>query len=291
MGAKLVTVLPGNTVRGLPSHQASIVLFDAASGALLGVTDGRYITEARTAAVSAVSARHMARADADVLAIIGSGVQAHSHLEALPLVRDFREIRVWSPNAAHLAQFAAGRDVKIADSAECAVRGADVVVLATSSTTPVIEDGWVDPGTHVVAVGACRPTHRETDPRLVAHSLLVVDSRAAAMKEAGDILLAIEEGLIGSGHIHARSSSRWDWPSKMSCQRASPTGAPWRRDAVHRSRHEAPRADGSVQRGAGVPLDAAAACIAPAAPVGGGRLRQRDVDYRRALDERARDCD
>ena len=203
MGAKLVTVLPGNTAKGLPSHQASIVLFDAASGALLGVTDGRYITEARTAAVSAVSVRHLARADADVLAIIGSGVQAHSHLEALPLVRDFREIRVWSPNAAHLAQFAVGRDVKIADSAECAIRGADVVVLATSSTTPVIEDAWVDPGTHVVAVGACRPTHRETDPRLVARSLVVVDSRAAAMKEAGDILLAIEEGLISSGHVHA----------------------------------------------------------------------------------------
>ncbi len=141
MGAKLVTVLPGNTAKGLPSHQASIVLFDAASGALLAVTDGRYITEARTAAVSAVSVRHMARADADVLAIIGSGVQAHSHLEALPLVRDFREIRVWSPNESRLAQFAVGRDVRISKSAERAVRGADVVVLATSSTTPVIEDG------------------------------------------------------------------------------------------------------------------------------------------------------
>ncbi len=203
MGAKLVTVLPGNTAKGLPSHQASIVLFDAASGALLAVADGRYITEARTAAVSAVSVRHMARADADVLAIIGSGVQAHSHLEALPLVRDFREIRVWSPNESRLAQFAVGRDVRISKSAERAVRGADVVVLATSSTVPVIEDGWVEPGTHVIAVGACRPTHRETDPRLVARSLVVVDSRAAAMKEAGDILLAIEDGLIASGHVHA----------------------------------------------------------------------------------------
>ena len=133
------------------------------------------------------------------------------------------------------------------------VRGADVVVLATSSTTPVIEDAWVDPGTHVVAVGACRPTHRETDPRLVARALVVVDSRAAAMKEAGDILLAIEEGLIGSGHVHAelgevagggksgrrnrnrsRSSSRWGWPSKTWCRRASRIGARWRRVAVHR---------------------------------------------------------
>jgi ornithine cyclodeaminase/alanine dehydrogenase-like protein (mu-crystallin family) len=203
MGAKLVTVLPGNTDKGLPSHQASIALFDASSGTLLAVADGRYITEARTAAVSAVSVRHMARADADVLAIIGSGVQAHSHLEALPLVRDFGEIRVWSPNSAHRTQFAVGRDVKICDSAESAVRDADVVVLATSSTTPVLEDGWVSPGTHVVAVGACRPTHREADPRLVGRALLVVDSRAAALKESGDVLLAIEEGMIGPDHIHA----------------------------------------------------------------------------------------
>ena len=142
-------------------------------------------------------------ADAAVLAIIGSGVQAHSHLEALPLVRDFREIRVWSPNAARLQQFAAGRNVTPCDSAERAVRDADVVVLATASTTPVIDDAWVAPGTHVIAVGACRPTHRETDPRLVARALVVVDSRAAAMKEAGDILLAIEDGLIDADHVHA----------------------------------------------------------------------------------------
>jgi alanine dehydrogenase len=207
VGAKLLTVLPENTAKGLPGHQAVIVLFDPASGALLAVSDGRYITEARTAAVSAVSVRHMARPDAAVLAIIGSGVQAHSHLEALPLVRDFREIRVWSPNAARLQQFAAAHNVTHnvtpCDSAELAIRGADVVVLATASTTPVIEDAWVAPGAHVIAVGACRPTHRETDPRLVARALLVVDSRAAAMQEAGDIVLAIADGFIGAGHIHA----------------------------------------------------------------------------------------
>jgi ornithine cyclodeaminase/alanine dehydrogenase-like protein (mu-crystallin family) len=203
LGAKLVTVLLDNAAGGLPSHQGVIVLFDAASGALLAVTDGRYITEARTAAVSAVSVRHMARRDSSVLAIIGSGVQAHSHLEALALVRDFREIRVWSPNAARLHQFASGHHVEPCDSAERAVRDADVVVLATSSATPVIDDSWVAPGTHVIAVGACRPTHRETDPRLVARALVVVDSRAAAMQEAGDILLAIQDGLISPGHVHA----------------------------------------------------------------------------------------
>jgi ornithine cyclodeaminase/alanine dehydrogenase-like protein (mu-crystallin family) len=203
LGAKLVTVLPDNTAKGVPSHQAVMVLFDASSGALLAVADGRYITEARTAAVSAVSARHMARRDTAVLAIIGSGVQAHSHLEALPLVRDFREIRAWSPNAVRLQQFVAGRNVTACDSAEHAVRGADVVVLATSSVTPVIDDAWVAPGTHVIAVGACRPTHREIDPRLLARALAVADSRAATMKESGDFLLAIEEGFIGADHIHA----------------------------------------------------------------------------------------
>jgi ornithine cyclodeaminase/alanine dehydrogenase-like protein (mu-crystallin family) len=203
LGAKLLTVLPDNTAKGLPSHQAAIVLFDPASGALLAVTDGRYITEARTAAVSAVSVRHLARADAAVLAIIGSGVQAHSHLEALPLVRDFREIRAWSPHAARLQQFVAGRNVRPCDSAERAIRGAYGVVGPTPTIPPVTADAWVAPGTHVIAVGACRPMHRETDPRLVARALLVVDSRAAAMQEAGDILLAIEDGLIGPGHLHA----------------------------------------------------------------------------------------
>src|SRR5260370_19363721 len=130
LGAKLVTVLPDNTVKGLPSHQAAIVLFDPISGALLAVADGRYITEARTAAVSAVSVRHLARADAAVLAIIGSGVQAHSHLEALPLVRNFREIRVWRPNAARLQQFAAGRPRIPCRSAAGRIRHADVTRCA-----------------------------------------------------------------------------------------------------------------------------------------------------------------
>src|ERR1035438_8794725 len=122
LGTKLVTVLPGNTAKGLPSHQAAIVLFDPATGALLAVADGRYITEARTAAVSAVSVRHMARRDAAVLAILGSGVQAHSHLEALPLVRDFREIRAWSPNPSRLREFVAGRNVTPCESAQPDVR-------------------------------------------------------------------------------------------------------------------------------------------------------------------------
>jgi ornithine cyclodeaminase/alanine dehydrogenase-like protein (mu-crystallin family) len=203
LGAKLVTVVPENPSRGMPSHQAIIALFDPDSGSLLAITDGRYITEARTAAVSAVSVRLMANPDAGVLAILGSGVQAHSHMEAIPLVRNFREIRVWSPNAGRLREFTSHWNVTAARSAEEAVRGAATIVLATGSTTPVIDDAWVEPGAHIVAVGACRPTHREVDPRLVARSLLLVDSRAAALKEAGDLLLAIEEGHCTADHIQA----------------------------------------------------------------------------------------
>lgn len=205
VGAKLLTVIPDNGSRGLPSHQAIIALFDRTTGELLAITDGRYITEARTAAVSAVSARCLARPDASVLAILGTGVQARSHLEALPLVRDFREIRVWSPNPDHVRRFVeqAPHAVCPFDSAEEAVRDADVVVLATSSTMPVIQNEWIAPGTHVIAVGACRPTHRETDGALLARATLVVDSRAAALVESGDILLAIEEGHITADHIHA----------------------------------------------------------------------------------------
>src|SRR2546430_2361156 len=168
VGAKLLTVLPGNLAKGLPSHQALIALFEPESGALLAVVGGRYITESRTAAVSAVSVQHLARADAGVLALIGSGAQAHSHLEALPLVRDFHEIRVWSPNRERLERFVAhaGPQVRPTASAEAAVRGAGVVVLATNSMTPVIEDAWVAPGAHVISVGACRPNEQELDPAL-----------------------------------------------------------------------------------------------------------------------------
>ncbi len=207
LGAKLLTYLPDNTALGLASHQASIALFEPATGALLAITDGRYITEARTAAVSAVSVRHLARRDARVLAILGSGVQAHSHLEALPLVREFAEIRVWSPNAGRLRHFveehAALGGIHAAPTAEAAVRGADVIVLATAATTPVMESSWVSPGAHIAAVGACRFNHCEADPALVARSLLVCDSRAAAMKEAGDILLAIASGHLAADPIHA----------------------------------------------------------------------------------------
>ncbi len=199
-GMKLVTVVPANHARGIPSHLATIVLLDHETGALEAILDGRYITEARTAAVSAVSARHLARKDARAVALIGSGVQARSHADALSRVLAVSEFRVWSPNAAHRDQaatdilVATGVAARAARSAEDAVEGAGVVVLVTSATAPVIEDRWIGAGTHVIGVGACRPAHREMPAALMARARVIVDSRDAAMKEAGDILLAQQDG-------------------------------------------------------------------------------------------------
>jgi alanine dehydrogenase len=213
LGAKLVTVFGANAARGLPSHLASILLLDPDTGALRALLDGRFITESRTAAVSAVSSRLLARNGAASLAIIGSGVQARSHLEALSRVHRLKHVAVWSPNKAHRDRFVASpaRDgtepvpytLKAVDHAGEAIVGADLIVLATSSPTPVLENGWVMPGAHVMSVGACRPTQREMDPELVTRARLFVDSRAAALVESGDIVLGIQEGRFGALHIVA----------------------------------------------------------------------------------------
>jgi ornithine cyclodeaminase len=169
--------------------------------------DGRYITEARTAAVSAVSVRHLARANASTMAIIGSGVQARSHLEAYAAVRTLRSVRVWSPNERSRARFVdemsgqVGARIDDCRSAEQAVEGADLVVLVTSSPTPVIEDSWISAGAHVVCVGACRPDQREMSPLLVKRSRLFVDSRAAALVESGDVVMGIREQHFDAAHV------------------------------------------------------------------------------------------
>jgi alanine dehydrogenase len=206
VGAKLVTVYGSNHALGLPSHLATVVLFDYTTGALVALLDGRYITEARTAAVSAVSVRHLARADASVLAIIGSGVQARSHLEAIRHVRRLADVRVWSPQSHHREAFARETTrpdcvTRAVDTASEAVRGADLIVLATASRTPVLADDDVTAGAHICAVGACRPDQREMPSGLVARARVFVDSRAGALKEAGDLLLPTQEGAIGKDHI------------------------------------------------------------------------------------------
>jgi alanine dehydrogenase len=207
MGAKIVTVFGENHAKGLPSHLATILLFDPDTGSLIAMMDGRYITEARTAAVSAVSARFLAKAEASTLALIGSGVQARSHLEALHHVRQLKEVRVWSPRQQSREQFIAdmspqiGIPIRDAQSAAAAVDGADLIVIATASKTPVVESGWVADGAHVMCVGACRPDQREMAPALVKRSRLYVDSRAGALAESGDVVMNINDGLFDKSHL------------------------------------------------------------------------------------------
>jgi ornithine cyclodeaminase len=207
LGAKLVSVFPSNAGAGLPTHLATILLFDSMTGELMAIMDGRYITEARTAAVSAVATELLARDDAGVLAVIGSGVQARSHVDAIARVRDLRSIRAWSPNPERLETFVretqprTGATVTPCASARAAVEGADIVVLATSAREPVIESEWIADGTHVCAVGACRPDQREMDTALVARARVFVDSRAGARAESGDLLVPMREGAFDETHI------------------------------------------------------------------------------------------
>jgi alanine dehydrogenase len=188
LGTKLVAFYPKNV--GVPTHHATILLFEPETGAPLVTMDGTLITEVRTAAVSAVATEHLAKPDASVLAIIGSGVQARSHLAALRLVRDLGEVRVWSPR--HAEEFAREHDVDAVASAEVAVRGADVVVTATTSSTPVLQGEWLSAGVHINAVGAPRPDWRELDDGVLDRARAYVDSREAAQRESGDISAAGE---------------------------------------------------------------------------------------------------
>jgi ornithine cyclodeaminase len=207
LGTKLVTVFGTNPARGLPSHLATIVLLDARTGELLAVMDGRYITEARTAAVSAVSAMLLARQDAGALAILGSGVQARSHLRALGRVRALRQVRVWSPSERNRRAFAdemqpeTSAPIAPVSSAREAVEGADLVVLATAAREPVVQSEWIADGAHIAAVGACRPDQREMDTALVARARVFVDSRTGALAEAGDLVLPLREGAFDAGKI------------------------------------------------------------------------------------------
>lgn len=206
LGAKLVTYFPNN--KGVHTHHAMILLFRPETGEPLVTMDGRLITEMRTAAASAVATDLLARVDASVLAILGSGVQARSHLEALRIVRKFREVRIWSPR--NSGAFAQQFNISAAASAEEAVRGADVIVVATAATTPVLMGEWLSPGAHINAVGATRPNWRELDDEALRKARIYVDSREAAMKESGDIIAAgeifAEIGEVVAGSKSGRGS-------------------------------------------------------------------------------------
>src|SRR5437763_1364575 len=172
LGMKIVTFYPPNAQRGIPTHMATIFLVDPQTGEPLAIMDGTLITEMRTAAVSAAATKILASRDANVLAILGSGVQARSHAEALRLVRNFEEIRVWGPTSEHAERFAKEIGAK-SMSAEKAVHGADVVVTATNSKTPVLKGSWLKRGCHVNAIGACRPDWRELDDEAMSNVIFV----------------------------------------------------------------------------------------------------------------------
>jgi thiomorpholine-carboxylate dehydrogenase len=209
MGLKMVSFYPGNAGTAVPTHLAMILLFRPDTGEPLAVMDGRLITEMRTAAVSAAVTKHLTSPDSRVLALLGSGVQAKAHLEALSQVRRFDDVRVWSRSIDHAERFAREHGARAMD-AETAVRGADVIVTATNAREPILKGAWLKPGAHVNAVGSPRPTWRELDDDAMAN-VLVVDSREAVLKESGDVILSkapiyAEVGEVFAGSKPARVS-------------------------------------------------------------------------------------
>ncbi|MBV9442056.1 MAG: ornithine cyclodeaminase family protein [Acidobacteriaceae bacterium] len=187
-GAKLVTAYPNNATYRLPTHMGLILLFREATGEPLAVLDARLITEMRTAAVSAIATELLAKPGAQVLGILGSGVQARAHLRALTLGRPYERVYVWSRNPQHAGRFAEETGA-ITTSAEEAVQEADVIVTATHSPEPVVSGKWLKPDVHINAVGAVGPARRELDSVAVEQAAVIVESREAAENEAGDILI------------------------------------------------------------------------------------------------------
>ena len=207
LGAKIITVFPGNDSTPYDSHIGVVLLFDAEHGKLLAIADASTITAIRTAAVSGLATRLLAREDAKELALLGAGVLAMTHLDAVKCVRDIRRVRVWTRSGERAKDFAVraakrfGIEVVVADRARSAVEGADVVCTITASRTPVLEGAWLSPGTHVNAVGASISTARELDTAAVVKSRLFVDRRESTLAEAGDFLMPRGEGAVTDAHI------------------------------------------------------------------------------------------
>ncbi len=207
VGVKVITFFPGNEGTELDTHQGAVLLFESERGKLLAVIDATSITAIRTAAVSGVATRLLARQDAGDLAIIGSGVQARTHLEAMGIARKIRRVRVASKDLERAKAFAAresaryGIAIEPIASVREAVAGADIICTATSSREPVLLGDWISPGAHINAVGSSVPAARELDTAAVVRSCLYVDRRESALNEAGDFLIPKKEGAIGDHHI------------------------------------------------------------------------------------------
>lgn len=209
LASKLVSFYPENT--SLPTHQAWIMLFDPSCGSLLAIIDGESVTSLRTGLASAVATKHLANPNSKILAILGSGVQAHSHFQAMSLVQAFEEVRVWSRTPANAQSFAEEIGAKVCETAEAAVRGADVICTVTFATTPVILQDWVKPGAHINVVGACRPEWQEIDSNLMRSAAVYCDSREACLMESGDIILSECEIYAEIGEvINGQKMARWE---------------------------------------------------------------------------------
>lgn len=207
-GVKMLCIMPENPERGLDGHQGAVLLMDGVTGELRALVDAAAVTAIRTAAVSAVATRLLAREDARTLALIGTGVQARSHLEAIPLVRPaIDHVRVAGRTPEGARQFVERLQsqtrcrLEAVEGPEDAVRGADIVVTATTAREPVLAYAWLSPGAHVNAVGASRPPQREIDTATWAHAAAFVDRRESVEHEAADYRLAVEDGAIGPGRL------------------------------------------------------------------------------------------
>jgi ornithine cyclodeaminase len=209
LGVKVISVFPENLRRGKESHQGAVLSIDPTTGEILALLEGGAVTAIRTAAVSAVATDLLARADADDLAILGTGVQAKTHLQAMCIVRQIRRIRVWGRSHGRARQFAEsttappGVEIEVMPSAQAAVAGASIICTVTASSTPVLEGEWIAEGAHLNAVGAHTPETRELDTAAVTRSRIFVDARESALSEAGELLIPITEGRLSRTDIQA----------------------------------------------------------------------------------------
>jgi alanine dehydrogenase len=211
LSTKLVSLYPGNAAGPLPTHQAVVAVFDAATGQPRALMDGTFITAARTAAGSALATRLLAREDADVLTIIGTGVQAHAHARAIPRVRGLKELRVAGRNREKCEALAAEISKELGiPAAACALdrgafQGAGIICATTSASAPVVRGEWLEPGTHINSVGM-GPVACEVDSEALRRARVVVERRAAALAPgasgANDLTWAIRDGVIPESHIH-----------------------------------------------------------------------------------------
>jgi ornithine cyclodeaminase len=200
---KEIVVVPSNPARGLDTHMGAVLLHDGETGELIAVLNASPVTEIRTAAVSAVATRTLARRDAERVAILGAGAQARGHVHAMRAVLDDPEIRIWSRRIEAAEELAGEVGATVSPSVDAALFGAEVVCTTTGANKPIVEKRWLAPGAHVNAVGSCFPTTRELDTETVASASFFTDRRESCLKEAGDYILAAGEGAVGPEHIKA----------------------------------------------------------------------------------------